>query len=140
MDAASLCKRAALVTGAALVLGSTFHPAVSRGAGTHADPGAYARCIGCHSLDRDRTGPRHCGLLGRVAGTVPGFAYSRAMSELGMVWDRDTLDAFLADPTGFVPGTSMGYAGIADSNLRQEIIEYIEDANNDPDRCPDPAD
>ncbi|MEO7159148.1 MAG: cytochrome c family protein, partial [Polaromonas sp.] len=39
----------------------------------------YARCIACHALAYDRVGPRHCGLLGRRAGSVPGFAYSPAM-------------------------------------------------------------
>src|SRR5690606_19435679 len=74
----------------------------------------YGRCAACHSLDRDRVGPRHCGLFGRRAGSVPGFAYSEAMRASGIVWTRQTLDAFLADPLGTVPGTFMTYAGIED--------------------------
>ena len=58
----------------------------------------YARCLACHALAYDRVGPRHCGLLGRRAGSVPGFAYSGAMKKSGLVWNEKTLDRFLADP------------------------------------------
>jgi len=74
----------------------------------------YSRCAACHALAYDRTGPRHCGLFGRRAGTVPGFAYSDAMKKSGIVWNEATLDRFLADPLRTVPGTAMGYAGIKD--------------------------
>jgi cytochrome c len=60
----------------------------------------YERCAACHALERDRTGPRHCGLFGRRAGSVPGFAYSEAMRTSGIVWNRQTLDVFIANPLG----------------------------------------
>ncbi|NJD87913.1 MAG: c-type cytochrome [Betaproteobacteria bacterium] len=85
----------------------------------------YARCFACHSLDADRTGPRHCGLLGRRAGSVPGFDYSPAMRASGIVWDAKSLDRFLADPVGTVPGTSMGYAGIKEARERADLIAYL---------------
>ena len=58
----------------------------------------YARCVACHALASDRVGPRHCGLLGRRAGSVPGFAYSPAMKKSRLIWDVKTLDRFLARP------------------------------------------
>src|SRR5512139_3484028 len=70
----------------------------------------YSRCAACHALAYDRTGPRHCGLLGRRAGAIAGFAYSEAMAGSGLTWNERTLDRFLADPMRAVPGTSMGYA------------------------------
>ncbi|MCD6674372.1 MAG: cytochrome c family protein, partial [Burkholderiaceae bacterium] len=80
------------------------------------DPAAgakiYTRCEACHALAYDRTGPRHCGLIGRKAGSVPGFDYSDAMKRSGIVWNAKTLDRFLADPMKAVPGTTMGYAGV----------------------------
>lgn len=91
----------------------------------------YARCFACHSLDTDRTGPRHCGLFGRRAGSVPGFDYSPAMRASGIVWNAKTLDRFLADPVRTVPGTSMGYAGIASARERADLIAYLRSA-----RCP----
>jgi cytochrome c len=88
----------------------------------------YGRCGGCHSIERDRVGPRHQGLFGRRAGGVPGFAYSEAMKQSGIVWDTATLDRFLAGPRALVPGTRMGFAGIADAKERADLIAYLKRA------------
>jgi cytochrome c len=92
----------------------------------------YERCAACHSLDRDRVGPRHCGVFGRRAGSVPGFAYSEAMRASGIVWSRESLDAFLADPLGTVPGTFMTYAGIPDPEERAQLLAFLEVATRGP--------
>lgn len=97
----------------------------------------YMRCMGCHSLEVDRTGPRHCGLLGRPAGSVPGFEYSEAMVASGITWDEETLDRFLADPTGVVPGTKMTFAGVPDPGERRALVAWLAVATSDPARCPD---
>jgi cytochrome c len=88
----------------------------------------YERCLGCHSLAADRTGPRHCGLFGRRAGTVTGFAYSDAMRSSKLVWSARTLDRFLAAPLAVMPGTSMGYAGITNPRERADLIAYLDQA------------
>lgn len=95
----------------------------------------YERCVACHSLTRHRTGPRHCGLLGRRAGGLPDFAYSKAMRESGLVWSRESLDTFLAAPLAVVPGTRMGYAGISDPQDRADIIAFLVSATADSDLC-----
>ncbi len=92
----------------------------------------YERCAACHSLDRDRVGPRHCGIFGRRAGSVPGFAYSEAMRTSRILWSRQTLDAFIADPLKTVPGTFMGYAGIQDPGERAELLAFLEVATRSP--------
>ncbi|MGB3287726.1 MAG: cytochrome c family protein [Burkholderiaceae bacterium] len=89
----------------------------------------YSRCLACHALAYDRTGPRHCGLFGRQAGTVPGFDYSDAMRKSKIIWDEKTLDVFLQNPLKAVPGTSMGYAGIADAQERADLIAYLKKEN-----------
>jgi cytochrome c len=88
----------------------------------------YERCQACHSLARNRTGPKHCGLLGRAAGSVAGFAYSPAMRGSGIVWDEAALDSFLADPRGVVPRTTMGYDGVKDAQQRADLIAYLATA------------
>ena len=88
----------------------------------------YSRCLACHALAYDRVGPRHCGLLGRRAGSVPGFQYSDAMKRSGLVWNEKTLDRFLADPLKTVPGTTMTYAGVADAKERADLIAYLKTA------------
>jgi cytochrome c len=88
----------------------------------------YQRCIGCHSLDRDRTGPHHAGVFGRRVGGVDGFQYSPALKKAGaagMVWNEKTLDAFLANPRKFLPGTRMGYGGVKDDQERADLIAYL---------------
>lgn len=89
----------------------------------------YGRCIACHSLGYDRTGPRHCGLFGRRAGSASGFTYSDAMKQSKIVWNEKTLDRFLADPMKAMLGTSMGYAGVKDGQDRADLIAYLKQAN-----------
>jgi cytochrome c len=96
---------------------------------------AYDRCIGCHSPKRDRTGPRHCGLVGRVAGSVSGFDYSTAMRDSAVVWDRITLDQFLESPLSFMPGTRMGFAGIKNAAERSNLIAYLEELSGSSQYC-----
>ena len=88
----------------------------------------YTRCEACHALAYDRTGPRHCGVVGRKAGTVPGFDYSPAMRRSKLTWDESTLDRFLADPPKVVPGTTMTYAGVKDAGERADLIAYLREA------------
>jgi cytochrome c len=94
------------------------------------DPAAgeavYSRCLGCHSMEYNRTGPKHCGLIGRPAGSAPGYEYSDAMKRSKLVWDASTLDRFLADPPTSVPGTTMTYAGVPDPKERADLIAYLE--------------
>lgn len=90
----------------------------------------YNRCLACHALASDRVGPRHCGLLGRRAGTVPGFAYSQAMKNSRLVWDEKTLNLFLAKPLKVVPGTAMTYDGVPDAKDRSDLIAYLKQAGH----------
>jgi len=92
----------------------------------------YARCLACHALAVDRVGPRHCGLFGRLAGSVPGFAYSEAMKKSKIVWNDKTLDRFLAKPLAMVPGTAMTYDGVPDAAERADLITYLKRANEAP--------
>jgi len=88
----------------------------------------YARCQGCHSIERNRIGPMHKGLFGRRAGSVAGFAYSAAMRSSGIVWSEVTLDQFLQGPREMVPGTKMTYAGVPDAQERADLITYLRQA------------
>ena len=107
--------------------------AFTAGAAPQGDPKAgeeiYARCLACHALAYDRTGPRHCGLFGRRAGSVKGFTYSDAMERAKIVWSEKTLDRFIANPLKTVPGTAMGYAGVTDTKERADLIAYLKEAN-----------
>ena len=96
---------------------------------------AFQACIACHSLEPGRhfTGPSLANLLGRKAGTVPGFQrYSDALQRSAVVWDEKTLDAWLGDPAGFIPGNVMTFAGIKDENARRNLIAYLKAADSMP--------
>lgn len=96
----------------------------------------YARCAACHAIESNRTGPQHCGLFGRRAGTAPGYDnYSKAMRASGIVWNADTLDRFLLAPLQAVPGTTMGYAGIKDKQERAELIAWLRHATRPGTAC-----
>jgi len=88
----------------------------------------YARCEACHALEYNRTGPKHCGVVGRKSASVPGFDYSPAMRGAMLTWDEKTLDRFLANPLKLVPGTTMTYAGVPDPQERADLIAYLRGA------------
>ena len=98
---------------------------------------SYAKCTGCHSPDRNRTGPRHCGLFGRISGTLPGYDYSEAMRKAAILWDAGTLDRFLAAPMTVVPGTTMGFAGVADARERRNLVAYLGSLTASAEECSD---
>lgn len=95
----------------------------------------YTRCLACHTLAQNRVGPRHCGLFGRKAGSVPNYAYSSAMKKYGVTWNEETLDRFIENPLKTVPGTKMGYAGVKDAQERADLIAYLKKATSDPKTC-----
>lgn len=120
----------------ALVLAMAGASPALAGGDSAAGEELYTRCAACHALERNRTGPKHCGLFGRRAGSVPGYAYSQAMKDSGIVWNARTLDRFLADPMAVVAGTSMGYAGVRDDAERAALIAFLESASHSPELCP----
>jgi len=113
--------RSALTVAFALATGT----AASAGGDPARGEQLYGRCEACHALAYDRVGPRHCGLLGRRAGSVPGFGYSPAMKQSKLVWNEKTLNRFLADPLKTVPGTTMTYAGVPDPKERADLVAYL---------------
>ena len=109
------------------LLAAAALPAAAAGDPTRGEK-IYERCAACHSLAADRAGPRHCGLIGRKAASVPGFEYSPAMKRSGLTWNARSLDRFLADPLRVVPGTAMGYDGVKDPAERADLIAYLSAA------------
>lgn len=91
-------------------------------------------CRTCHSLDEgdNRMGPTLHGILGTKAGSSEGYAYSDAMAASDVVWDAETLDAFIADPDAVVPGNAMKpYGGLTDEDVRSQIVSYLSQQTGD---------
>jgi cytochrome c len=85
------------------------------------------QCGLCHdtAAGKNRVGPSLFGVVGRKSGAVDGFHYSDANKNSGLTWDQATLDKYLADPRGTVPGTTMTYAGVKNDDQRRDIIAYL---------------
>ena len=86
----------------------------------------YEGCQDCHSLDKNDVGPRHRGVYGRKAGSVPDYEYSDALRSSGIVWDEATLDKWLTNPQAFVPGAKMFYH-LANPQDRADVIAFLRE-------------
>ena len=87
---------------------------------------AFLTCAGCHTVTgADRLGPHLDGVIGRKAGSVPGFNYSRAMKQSNIVWNANTLEQYLENPQETVPGNRMPFAGMPDEKSRDAIAAYL---------------
>jgi cytochrome c len=100
-------------------------PAFAEG---NADAGkrVFGKCIACHGTTEGRNGPGPSlvGVLGRPAGSVPGFNYSPALRGANITWSAEELDAFLANPREKVPNTRQPIA-IPSAAERADIIAYL---------------
>lgn len=112
---------AALVAGSALVGGAAFalSPDATKGADVYDD-----RCGGCHVIGGVGQGPSLAGVVGRKAGTAPGFEYTAALKGAGVAWTPANLDRWLSGPQKLVPGTAM-VAVVPDAAERRELIAYL---------------
>jgi len=87
----------------------------------------FAKCAVCHAKNMaNGIGPGLASVIGRHAGSVPGFGYSQAMKKSNIVWDEKSLDAFITSPQTAVPGTSMPFPGLMDAGERNDLIAYLE--------------
>lgn len=91
-------------------------------------PTAFAICTVCHAVvagQLAKIGPNLVGVVGRAAGTAPGFTYSEAMKKSAIMWNDDNLSAFISAPASKIPGTKMNYPGQKDPALTAQIVAYL---------------
>lgn len=113
--------RTPLSVAALVLLGAA--PAAAADAGRGASL-YQARCGGCHSIATNRIGPRHAGVVGRKAGSLPDFGYSPALRAAGFVWTAERIDQWLQGPPKMVPGAKMFFT-VKEAADRADIIAYL---------------
>ena len=111
-----------------------------------ADRGAtlFARnCTACHQIGegaKNRVGPRLNGVFGRRAGSLPDFAYSKAMARMGadgLVWTLETLDPYIDNPKALVSGTRMAFKGLHDAKARADLLAFLREWSDKPRDIPE---
>ncbi len=86
-------------------------------------------CKVCHQIGenaRNFVGPELNGVVGRKAGSVPGYNYSDANKKSGLTWDEATLAKYLRNPRTVVPGTKMAFPGMASDDDVANVIAYLK--------------
>lgn len=102
-----------------------FHAAQAQD--VNAGKEVFQQCAACHSIDGNNgVGPTLKGVVGRQAGTFPGFRYSRALKGAGYAWDATKLDAYIANPQQALPGNVMPFSGLTDAKQRADLIAYLQ--------------
>jgi cytochrome c len=100
------------------------------------------KCQACHTFNKgepNRVGPNLYGVVGRDKAAVVGFNYSGAMKGKGGKWTIEELNAFLTNPRGYLPGTSMSFAGLPRGSERADLITYLNTKSDSPAPLPKAA-
>tara|TARA_Y100000590_G_scaffold456928_1_gene608490 strand:- start:54 stop:581 length:528 start_codon:yes stop_codon:yes gene_type:complete len=88
----------------------------------------FKKCAACHSVTKggaNKIGPALWGVLGRQAGSVSDYKYSKAMAAHGKIWTFEEMDGFLLKPKDWIKGTKMSFAGLKKENERAAVILYM---------------
>ena len=106
-------------------------------ASTSAAEGAkvFKQCLACHSIaegGKNKIGPALWGVLGRQAGSLPDYKYSKAMAAHGKKWSFEEMNGFLLKPKDWIKGTKMSYAGLKKEKDRAAVILYMNENTNNP--------
>ncbi|HEY6022469.1 MAG TPA: cytochrome c family protein [Candidatus Paceibacterota bacterium] len=107
--------------------------AASTGAGTAQDvekgANVFKQCLACHSIGegaKNKVGPVLNGLDGRHSGSAPGYNYSDANKNSGIVWNEATFKEYIKDPRAKVPGTKMIFPGVKNEKQADDLWAYIK--------------
>ncbi|UXN66103.1 cytochrome c family protein (plasmid) [Phyllobacterium sp. A18/5-2] len=122
-------------TTAILATSGMAHAQVTAPTGNvEAGTNVFKKCRACHKVGPDAkngVGPMLNGIVGRAAGANPGYGYSSAMKNSGLVWDEPTLTTYLHAPRALVPHTKMSFPGLPKDQDIADVIAYLKQFNAD---------
>ena len=121
-------KPLAIFLGACFLVSSGLISVAADAGDAAAGKKVFKKCKACHYAvkDKNKTGPHLVSLIGREAGTVEDYKYSKAMKSSGIVWDEDTLTAYLRAPKKYLKGTKMAFAGLRKDADIANVIAYLK--------------
>src|SRR5437764_7996337 len=94
----------------------------------------FAVCRACHQIGetaKNAVGPVLNGLIGRPAGSYPGYSYSEANKNSGLTWDEATFRDYIKDPRAKIPGTKMIYPGLKDEQKSTDLLAFLKQFDAD---------
>jgi cytochrome c len=89
----------------------------------------FNQCRSCHQVGptaKNVIGPELNGLIGRTAGSVPGYNYSEANKASGIVWTEAVFAEYIKNPKIKIPGTKMAFAGLKDGTQVADLTAYLK--------------
>ncbi|AWK89200.1 c-type cytochrome [Azospirillum thermophilum] len=118
------------------LLGAVLAAVVATGAGSAlagdaaAGKDVFKVCMACHTTEqgKNKVGPSLFGVVGRPAGSIEGFKYSKPMQEkaaAGFAWTEDNLKAYITAPKEVVPGGTMAFAGLKDPQKVDDLVAFL---------------
>ena len=95
----------------------------------------FKKCLSCHSIAKEgknKIGPKLFGVLGRQAGSISDYKYSKAMASHGKTWSFDEMNSFLIKPKDWIKGTKMSFIGLKNAKDRAAVILYLNENTDSP--------
>ena len=105
---------------------------------THGEK-VFKKCSACHMIASDgknMIGPNLWEVIGRTAGSVSDYKYSKAMVAYGKAWSFEEMNAYLIKPQAYVKGTKMAFAGLRKEKDRASVILYMNSKSSNPKPLP----
>ena len=95
----------------------------------------FKQCVACHSVSKDggnKIGPALWGVLGKQAGSISDYKYSKAMAAHGKTWSFEEMNGFLTKPKDWIKGTKMSFMGLKSAKDRAAVILYMNENTDNP--------